>query len=214
MGTLDVLQSGIHLLHEVADIGPDLMGIVDLDVVLDGSRIGHATGAAVVDGDGLVQRLNIAGAGADQIDLERNRHGLAIRAGAVGERHVLRPSVRPGDLIELDVSVHPEMAVGVVDHLNDVVAAAGGRKPRELTAVRRRSSRHRRGRRGRGTAGKGAGLSRNGNATQTQQQDGASGEVRGAGALEQRRQHGAAGAEQCPDLFHLWLSHRECGPGD
>src|SRR5207248_9715443 len=106
------------------------------------------------------------------------------------------------------------MAVGMVDHLNDVVAAAGGRKPRELTAVRRRSSRHRRGRRGRGTVGKGAGLSRNGNATQTQQQDGASGEVRGARSLEQRRQHGAAGAEQCPDLFHLWLSHREYGPGD
>ena len=59
MGTLDVLQSGIHLLHEVADIGPDLMGVVHLDVVLDGSRIGHATGAAVVDREGRVTQLDL-----------------------------------------------------------------------------------------------------------------------------------------------------------
>src|SRR5437879_2612619 len=193
MGTLDVLQGAIHLPRQVADVRADLIGVVDLDVVLDGSRIGYAPGTAVVDGDGFVQRLNIACVGADEIDLKGNGHGLAIRAGAVGERHVLRPGIRSGNLIDLDFSVHPEMAVSVVDDLNDVVAAAGGRKPRELTGVSRRSSSDRRGRRGRGTAGKGAGLSRNGNATHTQEQDDTSGEVRDAASLEKRRENGAAG---------------------
>src|SRR5437762_2943846 len=136
MGTLDLLQGGIHLPRKVADVLAVLMRVVHLDVVLDGSRVGHASGAAVVDGDGLVQRLNIAGGGANQVDLEGNSHGLAIRAGAVGERHVLRSGIRPGDLIDLDLSVNPEMAVRVVDDLNDVVAAAVGRKPRELTGIR------------------------------------------------------------------------------
>src|SRR5207237_7633057 len=170
------------------------MRVVHLDVVLDGSRVGHASGAAVVDGDGLVQRLNIACGGADEVGLERNGHGVAIRARAVGERQVLRSGIRPWDLIELDLSVHPEMAVSVVDDLNNVVAATGGRKPRELTGVARRRGSDRGGRGGAGTAGKGAGLSRNGNATHTQEQDDTSGEVRDAASLEKRLEHGAAGA--------------------
>src|SRR2546423_157259 len=109
------------------------MGIVDLDVVLDRPGVGHTAGTEIVDGDGLVQRLDVAGMRTDQVDLERHGHGLAIRARAVGEGLVLRPGVRSWDLIELDLSIHAEMAVAVVDDLNDVGAPACGRG--ELPAI-------------------------------------------------------------------------------
>ena len=59
MGTLDLLEGGIHLPRKVADVLAVLMRVVHLDVVLDGSRVGHASGAAVVDGDGLVQLIKL-----------------------------------------------------------------------------------------------------------------------------------------------------------
>lgn len=74
------VQFLLHLIDEALDVLGFVCRVVYLHDILDCVRIGRAMRATDVDGDRRVLGRDGCGGATDQVDLQRHREGLAVRA--------------------------------------------------------------------------------------------------------------------------------------
>src|SRR5438874_10174143 len=105
-------------------LGPSwgaIVPLVDVDVVLNCIGDGGAVKALIVHGECEVFRLERRHFRLDQVDLQRDRQGLAVVAGAVGYCRVGGLHHRAVDGVELHLAPNHQVAVSRVDELDYVL---------------------------------------------------------------------------------------------